>query len=243
MKWIFGLTFASVVFAWSAHATDTSAAVDPGKKKEDGSVSLQGDSSKQTSPDSQLNFQKIEPITGVTFELPKGWQVLTPDQTTVMLDMMQDIIGRKPRYMKTNTTWMFLPPGDLREVYVLLSIQPLIITQKFVADMSQNDMGRFAAGYIKGAMPPLELKGYHLSPDIKASRVAIGKRLALAISSVADGRDGSTLSIRGLAVPLEKAFIMVGFYQSDATPGPWKEIMDHARATLRLADEVPLSPP
>jgi len=191
----------------------------------------------------KLEYLTVEPFTGIMLDLPSTWQGMDLNDAKKPPVSVASMAG-KPERPKANSSCRFVPPEDVPDVSIWVSVQPVMFSAKQLTDSSQIDLDRFAAGFVKGASKALEEKGYHLEPNVTTDLASVGKRsVILCLAKMVDPI-GNRRQIRAFVIPTESATILVECCW-DAEPGsPWKAIIERACSSLKVADDfnVPETP-
>lgn len=140
--------------------------------------------------------------------------------------------------MKPDTIWLFIPPGEVPDVFVSLNILPVFLNPHGVSVATPRDLDRFAKGVVDAGSHTLLEKGYQLKPGIKTERVMIGHRPAISCVIELTAPQGKNVHVEILAIPLDSVSVLATFAASETPGDPWPPVVDRARASLRLADAL-----
>jgi hypothetical protein len=188
------------------------------------------------------DFLNIEPFVGITLDLPGNWLSRDPDSGEKQLSPVA-ASAHKPRMPKPNSTWRYVPPGDVQDVHVLVSVQPVIFSPKQLADASTISLDHFAAGFVKTASQSLEAKGYYLRPNVAADHTTIGQYAAVVCTGEMVDTLGHYRSLRTFAIPTESATLVLACCW-DPEPGtPWKAIIERACSSFRISEAFTAAKP
>ena len=184
----------------------------------------------------ELNYVTVTPFPGIRLEVPSTWEAVDTNATEPRPVPITSLTSA-PATDKPNTNWRFNPPGQTEDAYIIVAIQPGMLSSKQMEDASEINLDHFAAGFVKGASRALEGKGFFLSPDVKAERTTIAQHAAVLCTGAMVDPVDNRRSIRAYAIPREAATIIMACVW-DAEPGkPWKPIMERASSTLRISDK------
>jgi len=187
-------------------------------------------------------YLTIQPFAGVTLDLPGNWQGIDPATTKQLVTAWVARTGEPPR-LKTDSTWLFIPPGEVIDVSVNISVRPVFLTPHEVATATQRDMERFGKGIVEIGSRTLTAEGYQLKPGIKVERVMVGRRPALSCMIELADPKGGKVSVELLAIPLESASVLAAFTRADAPGDSWPPIIERARASLHIGETIAVSAP
>ncbi|MEP6669054.1 MAG: hypothetical protein ABJF10_07880 [Chthoniobacter sp.] len=228
------LDLAGKVFRKSDQA-DALAALAEESAKIAGGTPERADRQEATPPSPKPEFLTVEPCTGITLDLPGNWQSMDVDSAEKATTTVAAMVG-KTRAPKAKSTYRFIPPEDVADINIMVSVQPVIFTAKQLEDSSQIDLDRFAAGFVKGASKALEEKGYHLEPNVTADRAMLGQRaIILCVAHTVDPV-GNRRLIRTFCIPTASATIVVECCWDPESGTPWKAIIERACSSLRVAE-------
>lgn len=182
------------------------------------------------------DYIAVTPFPGIQLELPAAWEAVDADAPRA-LPISATTFAHPSPGMKPAGVWRFFSPGNGDKAYIVVAVQPPTFTAKQLADASEINLERFAAGFVKGATHALDGRDFLLSPDVKAERITIGRRTAALCTTAMTDPEGNRRAIRAYAIPSETANIVL-VYCWDTEPGkPWKPIMERAWTSLQVADQ------
>ena len=182
------------------------------------------------------DYIAVTPFPGIRLELPAVWQAVDADAPRT-LPVSATTFVHPAQGMKPSGAWRFFPPSLGDKAYVVVAAQPPTFTAKQLADASEINLERFAAGFVKGATHALDGQDFLLSPDVKAERTTIGGRSAVLCTAAMTDPEGNRRAIRAYAIPTETTNIVV-VYCWDTEPGkPWKPIMERAWTSLQVPEK------
>jgi len=178
----------------------------------------------------------------VTLDLPENWQGIDPGAAKQLVTAWAARAGQAPK-MKTDTTWLFTPPGDVPDVYVTVSVQAVFLTPHEVATATPRDLDRFAKGIVEAGSRTLTAKGYQLKPGMKVERVMVSRRPAISCAVELADPKGGQVSLELLAIPLDSASLLATFTRAATSGDSWAPTMQRARASLHLGDTIQVTAP
>jgi len=182
-----------------------------------------------------VDFLKVEAFLGVALELPSNWQANNPDMPAQPAIPVTTLAGH-PRAPKANSSWRFAPLSESADTYVILSVQTPTYTAQQLKDAPQNDLDRFAAGFVKTAAHPLESKGYFLKPEVTAERIELAGRTGALCKGQTIDPVKNLRSVEVYTIPTATGtIILASCWDPEADP-PTKPIIDRICASLRMAE-------
>lgn len=198
-----------------------------------GKIQLEAPIAARPAP-SELDYLNITPFPGIQLEVPSTWQAVDANATGGQPIPVTAFASAAPA-TKPVTSWRFFPPDAAEDAYIIVAIQPGLMSPQQMEDASAINLERFAAGFVKGTSRALEGKGFFVSPDAKAERTTIAQHPAVLCTGAMVDPVGNRRLIRAYAIPMETAAIVMACGW-DAEPGkPWKPIMERAISTIRIS--------
>lgn len=179
------------------------------------------------------DYSTVTPIAGIRLDLPSIWQAVGVDAANTQPAVPVTTLSRPPE-TRPSGGWRFHPPGAAEEAYIVLAIQASTLSREEMADTSEINLDRFAAGFVKGATRALMGKDFLLAPEVKAERTTIGLQNGVLCTTSMSDPEGNRMAIRAYAIPMESATIVLVCCWSTEPGKPWKPIMDHVAASLRI---------
>jgi len=184
----------------------------------------------------EADFLAITPFPSIRLDVPSSWLAADADAAQVPFVPVGTFARPSPT-MKSSGAWRFSPTGQAEDAYIVVAVQPSILSAQQLADTSAINLERFAAGFVKSATRALDGQSFLLSPDVKAERTTVGTHAAVLCTTSMTDPGGNHRAVRAYAIPTEATTIVI-VYCWDTLPGkPWKAIMDRAWTSLRIADK------
>lgn len=193
-------------------------------------------------PATHTDFLTIEAFLGIALDLPKEWQAFNPETPTKPAVPLSALASH-PHAPRPGSSWRFMPPGLPEENYVVLSMQAPTFTAQQLADASQDDLDRFALGYVKTAAHELEPNGYFLQTNVTAERVHIGRLSAILCSGQAVDPRKSLRTIRVYTIPTGAGTVLLTCCWDPEADPPWKPVIERISSSLRVAEGFRLTGP
>lgn len=203
-------------------------------KARSGKIATEGPAS--TPAPAETDFLAVTPFPGIRLDVPAAWQAADADAAQAPFIPITTF-AHPSQATKPGGAWRFSPTGETKDAYIVVAVQPSILSPQQLADTSAINLERFAAGFVKGATRALDGQGFLLSPAVKAERTMVGTHAAVLCTTSMTDPEGNHRAVRAYAVPTEATTIVI-VYCWDTLPGkPWKAIMDRAWTSLRIAEK------
>jgi len=195
----------------------------------------------KTEPSNRLNrsgeaigkshFVVVEPLPGVTLEVPGDWLVLPPEAIQQHVTAADAIYGPT----KVEHARAFQPPIEAEGVGIVVVSMPPSMTPQELRDATAADLGALVKQVEPVARRLPEAMGFKVLPFADVSKETIGEQLGLGMTVRMVGEDGVVREQRVICIPTPSRHIMLVLSYGKGVPPVFKPILAHARETLRIA--------
>lgn len=193
-------------------------------------------------PGANVEFLNVEVFPGMALDLPKDWKAFDPANPASQAIPVSAVASHR-RPPRANTSWRFMPPGEVDEIFVVLSLQPASFAAQQLEDAAQDDLERLAGGYVKSVAHSFEAKGYFMKPEITAERVHIGGLLAASCSGRVIDPQQNVRAIRIYLIPTGTGTVVLTCCWDPEVDPPFKPVIDRIFSSLHIAENFLLSAP
>jgi len=184
-------------------------------------------------------FAKVKPFgdrmifNDVALELPRDWTAFNLAKGE---EVALSTVGQGPTKTRGNSGWVFLPPGNVPDVELILSIEAPFRTLDRLPPKSQEGIDEYCSDLIKGAVKNAESQGYQLKTIHPAERLTVdGKPTLTCLGEFTDAKGGPVFC-RVLCAATEAGVVSLNFIWTEGAGDSWKSLMEHARQTLAIGE-------